>query len=112
MVMYRTNRLGQRILSVIQEEMQGWINDQLVTLVKSLGLDLSQFQGGSSQQRAFDPYQALGLERSASDEEVKKRYHELLYKLHPDTAGVEGTTFLLQMVLVAYEMIKEERVWQ
>jgi len=59
----------------------------------------------------FHTYQALGLERSASDEEIKKRYRILLHKLHPDTAGVEGTAFLLQMVLVAYEMIKEERGW-
>ena len=101
----------QRIFSVIQEEMQGWMNDQLATLVKSLGLDFTQFQGRISQLAAFDPYQALGLERSASDEEIKKRYRELLHKLHPDTAGVEGTAFLLQMVLAAYEMIKEERGW-
>ncbi len=91
--------------------MNGWMNDQLATLVKSLGLDLSQFQG-RLQPAAFDPYQALGLDKSASDEEIKKRYRELLRKLHPDTAGVEGTAFLLQMVLAAYAMIKEERRWQ
>ncbi len=91
--------------------MQGWMNDQLATLVKSLELGLSQFQGIATQHKSFDPYRALGLERSARDEEIKKRYRELLHKLHPDTAGIEGTAFLLQMVLVAYEMIKEERRW-
>jgi len=90
--------------------MQGWMNDQLLTLTKSLGLDFSQ--GMASRKVNLDPYQALGLNRSASDEAVKKRYRELLFKLHPDTAGVEGTAFLLQMVLAAYEMIKEERGWQ
>ena len=54
----------------------------------------------------------MGLDKSASEEEVKKRYRELLRKLHPDTAGVEGTAFLLQMVLAAYEMIRQERGWQ
>jgi len=53
----------------------------------------------------------LGLDKSATDEDIKKRYHELLKKLHPDTAGVEGTSFLLQMVMAAYEIIKRERGW-
>jgi len=109
--MDRTSRMYQRIFGVIQEEMQGWMNEKFTELIKTLGLDLSQLQGMVSRQTAFDPYQALGLERSASDEEIKKRYRILLHKLHPDTAGVEGTAFLLQMVLVAYEMIKEERGW-
>jgi hypothetical protein len=39
---------------------------------------------GGQTQAAFDPYQVLGLDQSASDEEVKKRYRELLFKLHPD----------------------------
>ncbi|RLC91403.1 MAG: hypothetical protein DRI39_10445 [Chloroflexi bacterium] len=63
-------------------------------------------------QSGLDPYRILGLDRSASDEEIKKRYRELLHKLHPDTAGVEGTGFLLQMVLTAYETIKRERGWE
>ncbi len=92
--------------------MQGWMSDQLMVFTKALGLDLSQLQGRANRQTAFDPYQAMGLNRSANDEEVKKRYRELLFKLYPDTAGVEGTAFLLQMVLSAYEMIKEERGWR
>lgn len=109
--MDRTSRLYQRLFCVIQEEIQNCMNEHLVELTETLGLDLSQFQGIASRQTAFDPYRALGLDRSASDEEVKKRYRELLYKLHPDTAGVEGTAFLLQMVLAAYEIIKGERGW-
>ncbi len=108
----RIARMYQRIFGVIQEEMQGYMNDQLLELTKSLGMDMSQLRGMLNQRRPFDPYQALGLDKSASDEDVKKRYRELLHKLHPDTAGVEGTAFLLQMVLAAYEMIKEERRWQ
>jgi DnaJ-domain-containing protein 1 len=108
----RIARMYQRIMGVVAEEMQGVISDQLAELTKSMGLDLSQFRGIASGQTAFNPHRILGLDKSASDEEVKKRYHELLRKLHPDTAGVEGTTFLLQMVLAAYEMIKRERGWQ
>jgi DnaJ-class molecular chaperone len=102
----------QRILGVVQEEMQGYMNDQLAGLMKSLGIDPAQLRGMTSGQVAFDPYLILGLDKSASDDEVKKRYRDLLHKLHPDTSGVEGTAFLLQMVLSAYEMIRRERGWQ
>lgn len=108
----RTARMYQRIFAVIQEEMQGWMNDQLTSLLESLGIELSSLQSMASGQTTFNPYATLGLDKTASDDEVKKRYRELLRKLHPDTAGVEGTTFLLQMVLSAYEMIKQERGWQ
>ena len=108
----RFARMYQRIFGVIQEEMQGYMNDQLAGLMKSMGIDMSQLQGMASQQTAVDPYRILGLDKSASDDEVKKRYRELLWKLHPDTSGVEGTAFLLQMVLGAYEMIRTERGWQ
>jgi len=99
----------RRIFKVIQEETQGYLNDQLAGLVKSIGIDLSQLKRVAGGQAAVDPYLILGLDRSASDDEVKKRYRELLRQLHPDTAGVEGTAFLLQMVLGAYEMIRKER---
>jgi len=107
----RIVRMYRRIFEVIQEEMQGYVNDQLADLMKSMGIDLSQLRGMASGQTAFDPYRILGLDRSASDEAVKKRYRELLRQLHPDTAGVEGTSFLLQMVLAAYEIIRKERGW-
>lgn len=32
----------------------------------------------------MDPYQVLGLTRSASDEEIKKAYRKLSRKYHPD----------------------------
>jgi DnaJ-domain-containing protein 1 len=108
----RTARMYQRIFGVIQEEMQGYLSDQIVALMKSLGLDAIQLQGMMGKQATFDSYRILGLDKAASDEEIKKRYHQLLRKLHPDTAGVEGTAFLLQMILAAYEIIRRERNWQ
>ena len=59
----------------------------------------------------LDPYRVLGMEKTATDIEVKKRYRELLKKLHPDTAGVEGTEFLLQVLNAAYGQIGRERKW-
>ena len=111
----------QRVLGVFTEELQEMINDalrdiidpgKLIGYIRAMGFDPSQLPGMMSQQPSFDPYQVLGLEKSASDEEVKKRYRGLAFKLHPDTAGTPGTDFLLNIVLVAYEMIKKQRGWE
>jgi DnaJ-domain-containing protein 1 len=111
----------ERIWKVIREEGQGWMDalsrdafnpDNFLRLVIGMGIDLSQIPNLVGKQSGFDPYRVLSLEKSASDEEVKKRYRELLIKLHPDTAGVRGTDFLLQMMLAAYQQIAEERGWQ
>ena len=108
----RISRMYQRIFSVIQEEMQGLVSDQLAAMMKGMGIDFARLQGMMSAKADFDPYAVMGLDSSASDDEIKKRYRELLRKLHPDTAGVEGTSFLLQLVLASYEIIKRERGWQ
>ena len=113
-------RISQRWLEVLQEEIQRWMNNLLkdafnpasfAAFIRSMGVDISQLSSFVSQQPGFDPYRVLGLDRSASDEEIKKRYRELLRKLHPDTAGMEGTGFLLQMILMAYDAIKRDRGW-
>ena len=110
----------ERILAVIREEVQGWMDALLrdtfnpelfMRFVAAMGIDLSQIPSMIGKQGGFDPYRVLNLDRSASDEEIKKRYRELLIKLHPDTAGVAGTDFLLQMMIAAYQQIAAERGW-
>jgi len=64
------------------------------------------------QQSGLDPNRILGLDKSASDDDVKKRYHALHRKLHPNTSRTPGTSFLFQMVMVAFETVKRERRWQ
>lgn len=116
----RAARIQQRMLRIIQEEMQGWMDDllkdaldprRLMHFIRSLGIDMSQLPGMMGQQPGFDPYVVLGLDKSASDEEIKKRYKEIMNKVHPDKAGQE-MTFLATIVNTAYEMIKRERGWQ
>jgi len=111
----------ERILKVISEEVQGWMDallrdafnpETFMRFVAGMGIDLSRIPNLVGKPEGFDPYRVLNLDRSATDEEIKKRYRELLIKLHPDTAGVRGTDFLLQMMIAAYEMIKRERGWQ
>ncbi|MDP2934981.1 MAG: J domain-containing protein [Dehalococcoidia bacterium] len=114
-------REQERILGEMRDNVQGWMDDLLrdafnpesfLRYVADMGIDLSQVPNLVGRGDGFDPYRVLGLEKTATDEAVKKRYRELLIKLHPDTAGVKGTDFLLQMVLAAYEMIRVERKWQ
>jgi hypothetical protein len=111
-------RICRRWTKVFLEETKGWTDSffrdalnpaKLMDLMRQMGMDLSQLPGMAGQQPVFDPYQILGLDKSASDDEVKKRYRELVNKLHPDKSGTPGTGFLLQMVLAAYEIIKRER---
>jgi len=113
-------RIHRRWLEVFIEEWQRWIRETLSDLVnpqmmeeylKKMGIDPTSLPGMVPPQSGFDAYQILGLHRSASDDEVRKRYHELLHRLHPDKSGTPGTGFLLQMVLAAFETIKRERGW-
>ena len=59
-----------------------------------------------------DPYMVLGLEKTATDDQVKKRYREMARYFHPDTAAVHGTGFFFLQVQAAYEAIGRERGWR
>lgn len=114
----------QAMLKTIEEELGKLMNqmlqdaispEMLADMLKQMGgagMDFGQLSGMVGRQPGVDAYKILGLDRSASDEEVKKRYNDLLHKLHPDTAGVEGTEGIFQIVMAAYELIKRERGWQ
>jgi DnaJ-domain-containing protein 1 len=100
--------LGEYADSVMREAFDP---EQFLEFLRRGGAGFSGFTGASNQ-TAADPYLILGLERTATDEEVKKRFHNLAHKLHPDTAGVEGTGLFFQLVKEAYEAIKRERGWR
>jgi DnaJ-domain-containing protein 1 len=105
-------RMSQQLVQgMLTPEMLTSLIEMMRQSLKGMGMDIGQVSGMMGQQPGLNPYVVLGLDRSASDEDVKKRYRELVRKLHPDTGGTEGTAFLLQMVLGAYEMIKRERGW-
>ncbi len=60
-------------------------------------------------------YKILGIQRSATDEEVKKAYRKLAVKYHPDKVAYLGEDFKkdaeekFQKINQAYELIKKER---
>lgn len=60
-----------------------------------------------------DPYQVLGISRSASDEEIKKTYRALSRKYHPDAnvnnPNKEQAEERFKQVQQAYDQIMKER---
>lgn len=107
-----------------QDEMSKWTQDllkdafdpaKMMEFIRGMGIDISQFsrlfgrmaQAGTMPQ-GFDPYQVLGLDKSASDEAIKKRYRDMMRRIHPDIAGPE-MNFLAAIVNAAYNMIWRER---
>ncbi|KPI84328.1 hypothetical protein ABL78_6613 [Leptomonas seymouri] len=54
----------------------------------------------------FDPYKILGVKPDASKVEIKKAYHRLALRFHPDS-GAEGNAERFAAVNEAYEAVKD-----
>ena len=110
----RENKL-QEDIEQINRRIQELLNDLLKLpekllkdMPQKLGSDFSAL-GGMKGQAGVDPYRILGLDKTASDEEVKKRYLELVHVLHPDKSGTPATGLFFQMVNAAFQSISNER---
>jgi DnaJ like chaperone protein len=64
-----------------------------------------------------DPYEVLGIDRSASDEEVKRTYRKLIRENHPDTLMAQGVPqeFIdlanekMATINAAYDRVEKQR---
>lgn len=55
-----------------------------------------------------DPYDVLGVERTATEAEIKKAYRRLARKFHPDVnPGDSGAQRRFQEIAAAYELLKD-----
>jgi DnaJ-domain-containing protein 1 len=114
------NKLGKewhkdfraKVESYVDSVMRGAFDPwKFIEFLRSSGVDFTGLLGAlrGQGQMGADPYWILGLDKSASDEEVKVRYRELARRLHPDASGTEVTSRFFQMVQAAYESIQRER---
>ncbi|UQS83510.1 molecular chaperone DnaJ [Bombilactobacillus thymidiniphilus] len=55
----------------------------------------------------MDPYETLGLDRNASDDEIKKAYRKLSKKYHPDINQESGAEEKFKEVNDAYDILKD-----
>lgn len=103
-------RMSEQLIGgVLTPDMLSSLVDMMQQSMGAMGFDMGKISGMLGQQPGVDPYRILGLERSASDEEVRKRYRELAHVLHPDKSGTPGTSLFFQMVTAAFGAIKRER---
>jgi molecular chaperone DnaJ len=57
----------------------------------------------------MDPYKSLGVEKGASEEEIKKAYRKLALKYHPDRAGGKQNEEKFKEVTQAYEILGDKQ---
>ena len=56
---------------------------------------------------APDPYQVLGVPRTADDDDIKRAYRKLARELHPDTNPDKGAEERFKEVTAAYEILHD-----
>lgn len=56
-----------------------------------------------------DHYQVLGLQQTASSAEIKKAYHKMALKYHPDKNSEEGAADIFRRVKLAYEVLGNDQ---
>lgn len=102
-------RFSKELGQAMQEESQQFMAQSLEQMMGGMNLEeMARVLAGGLGGRQASPYDVLGLSPSATDEEVRQRYRELVKRLHPDVAGKAGE-HLFKLVDNAYRQICRER---
>jgi len=62
----------------------------------------------STSTNTVNAYKILGIERNATDKQIKSAYYELSKKYHPDTAKSDGDTDKFLAITEAYAILSDE----
>ncbi len=63
--------------------------------------------GGAGDDAAGNPYEVMGINSDATQEEIKKRYRILARENHPDKSGHEGARDRMAEINRAYEVLSD-----
>lgn len=56
-----------------------------------------------------DFYQILGVQRNATDEEIRKAYRKMALKFHPDKNKSAGAEEKFKEIAMAFEVLKDKQ---
>lgn len=101
------NKPFEETMRKLQKDMSAAMLKMMQDFQKKYGSIIPDSPFGDIPQQ-FDPYQVIGLTKSATNKEIKDRYQKMMQRIHPDVAGKEFTT-LSQFVNIAYMVICQER---
>jgi len=85
-----------------------WTDDYVDFTYTKHTEDDAEFSKAAKNSTLPDYYKVLGVPRSASQMEIKKRYRELAKKLHPDKSKEEKTNEAMAEINKAYEILSQE----
>ena len=78
----------------------------VITFVHSIDFNFDQI---NIEQYTFNPFRVLGIAPWSSNSDIKKKYNELVKKLHPDRNKSENAVEQFRVLQKAYEEIKNKR---
>jgi DNA-binding Lrp family transcriptional regulator len=85
-----------------------WTDDYVDFTYTKFTEDDAEFSKAAKNSTLPDYYKILGLPRSASPDEIKKKYRELAKKLHPDKSKGEKTDETMAEINKAYEILSQK----
>lgn len=118
-----SQRFRNSVYDYQQSSQENYQNDRNSSYESGYGKGNSEdesrsYNGNYSSQSKLDAaYKVLGIEKSASDDEVKKAHRRLMLKYHPDRLASQGLTEeMIRMytekakdIQAAFDLIKKER---